>query len=166
MSTGPAPDFTLSESRPWHRRNLLVLVILALAFIALIGLYECGRGMMGLVKEGIGPSREAVNQFHAHLNRGEYADILAQGTDEFRKSASDAELTSFFDAIHRKLGDFLTASSPSYFVQATTNGTFITLTYESTFQRGKGTEKFVWKMESGKVRLMNYNIGSRELITN
>ncbi len=166
MSLGPAPEFTLSESRPWYRRNLVVLAIIVVTILIVIGMWQCGRGVAGLVRQGTGPSLRATEQFHAQLNRGAYDEIYTGATEEFRKSGSQQELTTFFEAVHRKLGDFVSSGSPSYFVQATTNGMFVTLTYQSTFQRGKGAERFVWKIEGGQPRLMGYNIDSRELITN
>ncbi len=166
MSTGPAPDFTLNESRPWYRRNLVVVVVLVLGLLLIGGMYQCARTISGFVREGTGPALRAAERFHSQLNRGEYSQILAGATDEFRKSASEEDLTKFLAAVHRKLGDFLAAGPPAYTFQATTGGNFVVLTYESTFEHGKGTERFTWKMVDGQPRLMGYNIDSRELITN
>jgi hypothetical protein len=46
----------------------------------------------------------SVTTFHSQLNAAQYHDIYSQASDAFQKSGTEAEITEFFTAVHRKLG--------------------------------------------------------------
>jgi hypothetical protein len=106
----------------------------------------------------------SVVNFHAQLNAAQYHDIYSRASDDFQKSGTEAEITEFFAAVHRKLGNAKDAKEQSFFVNFTTAGTVVTLTYKTEFDSGSATEQFVWKGSSEPV-LVNYRIDSRALIT-
>ena len=49
--------------------------------------------------------------------------------------------------------------------ERTTNGHFVTLTYESRFARGRAAEEFVWQIQSGQPSLIGYHVNSPLLVT-
>jgi hypothetical protein len=105
-----------------------------------------------------------VAKFHSQLDAERYHDIYVQSDPEFQKSGSEAEITEFLSAVHRKLGKMLSAEEQSFFVNFSTSGTIISLTYKSVFANGSAAEQFVWRA-SDRASLVSYRIDSRTLIT-
>ena len=69
-------------------------------------------------------------------------------------------MTEFLSAVHRKLGNAKNAKEQTFFVNFTTSGTVVTLTYETESDSGPASEQFVWTGGSEPV-LVNYRIDSR-----
>jgi hypothetical protein len=67
--------------------------------------------------------------------------------------------------IHQKLGRVQAANQVNYLVNVTTDGTIVTLTYDTTFADGKGTEQFLWRIRDDRAALLNYNLNSMDLMT-
>src|SRR5215470_349104 len=85
-----------------------------------------------------------VIAFHSQLNATQYHDIYSQASEEFQKSGTEPELTEFFAAVHKKLGQVKDAKEQRFFVNFSTGGTAVTLTYQTDFDGGQATEQFVW----------------------
>ncbi|HZS48255.1 MAG TPA: hypothetical protein VFC63_24510 [Blastocatellia bacterium] len=115
-------------------------------------------------KEAKDVSERAVSDFHDKFNAGQYHEIYAQSDSRFRTETNEPDLVTFFEAIHRKLGAFKSSSASGFFVNATTFGTQVTLTYETDFSEGKATERFDYAVSSGKALLIGYHINSPLLI--
>ncbi len=133
----------------------------ALAFLStllLIFTCACSAGKAkGLAEDG-------VTRFHSQLNSGQFREIYSGASEAFRKSDTETGMTDFFSAIHRKLGNAKNADQQSFFVNFTTSGTMVTLTYRTVFENDTATEQFVWKVEDQPL-LVSYRIDSRALIT-
>ena len=82
----------------------------------------------------------------------------------FRKSTTQSQSSEFLSTVHRKLGNFVRATSPAFFINATTNGVSVTLTYQTEFAQGKGQERFVGDVHGTEATLVGYNVNSRDLI--
>ncbi|MEJ2409405.1 MAG: hypothetical protein P8Y58_08945, partial [Novosphingobium sp.] len=68
---------------------------------------------------------------------------------------------------HRKLGKVRDSKQVGWNANATTGGTFLTITMQTTFENGTGTEQFVYrKGDEGKLTLMGYNIQSQDMMLN
>lgn len=106
-----------------------------------------------------------VITFHSQLNAAQYHDIYSRASEEFQKSGTEPELTDFFATVHKKLGQVKDAREQRFFVNFSTGGTAVTLTYQTHFDGGQATEQFVWKVSDNKPILFNYRIDSRALIT-
>ena len=107
----------------------------------------------------------AVEKFHAQFNEEKYNEIYTQADEGFRNSATEQDLINLLSAMHRKLGTVTKTNSNGWHVNTTTAGTFATVTYETEFTEGKGTEQFVLRITDDKALLFNYHINSNELIT-
>ena len=66
--------------------------------------------------------------------------------------------------MHRKLGNAQNSSLTNVNVNATTNGTFITTLYQTSFAAGPASETFIWLKSNGDLKLYNYNIQSKALL--
>lgn len=107
----------------------------------------------------------AVVQFHNQLNAGQYHDIYAQSDEGFRKGTSEPDALAYFDAVHRKLGTVKNAKQTGWHVNATTEGTVVTLVYDTEFTEGHANEQFTFFVSGDNARLFSYNINSPLLIT-
>jgi hypothetical protein len=84
-----------------------------------------------------------VVTFHSQLNAAQYHDIYAQSSEAFQKSGTEADVTEFLSAVHRKLGQAKDSKEQTFFVNFGTAGTMVTLTYRTDFDSGPATEQFV-----------------------
>lgn len=134
------------------------LTIIGLAFLVLI------LGCSGMMK-GKAAADPAVARFHQQLNDKQFSEIYAESSQRMKDAATEQELIDLLDAVNRKLGRVKDSKSTSWHVGSTTEGTFITVTYDTTFTDGKATEKFIFELDGDKGILVNYNINSNELIT-
>lgn len=57
-----------------------------------------------------GAAESGVPKFHAQLDAAQYHDIYSQASEEFRKADTEARMTDFFAAVHRKLGPVQSSS--------------------------------------------------------
>jgi len=110
-------------------------------------------------------AESAVVEFHNQYNAGQFHDIYNQADDGFKRSDTEANLVQFFEAIHRKLGTVKWANQTRWYVNATTGGTFVTVSYDTDFSEGKGTEQFAFRINGNKALLYNYHVNSNLLIT-
>jgi len=110
-------------------------------------------------------AESAVVQFHEQYNAGQFHDIYNQADDGLKQHDTEASLVQLFEAVHRKLGTVKWANQTRWYVNATTGGTFVTLSYDTDFSEGKGTEEFAFRINGDKALLYSYHVNSNLLIT-
>jgi hypothetical protein len=117
------------------------------------------------MKAGADLSDEAVRHFHSQLDSGAYGDIVRDSDEAFRNSEDRDELVKFLEGVHSKLGPSRGFTRTNIFVNATTNGTFIKVTYQSTFDQGNAVEAFTWKKAGTGLKLVRYDASSKAFVT-
>ncbi len=160
MNAGSASNFQISEFHQQGMKSSSKLQLTIVIGVLLPVLFSCNRKTFSAVRTAEG----GVQHFHELFNQSQFQQIWQEAADEFRTSGSQAELVEFFDKVHKKLGNVSRTGSPAYFVNVSTQGTFVRLTYDTEFAQGKAQETFVWRVESDGPRLVGYNISSRDLI--
>ena len=133
---------------------------LFLSLVVLIGLSGCSS------KEDMAKAEAGVEQFHKDLNDAAFDQIYEEASDGMKANSTQEKLVKFLSAVHRKLGNFQSASSTGWKVFAATGGTTVTLSYSSIYEQGTAAETFVFLIAGGKAILQGYNINSDELIEN
>src|ERR1700678_4554653 len=118
---------------------------------------SCGSVGPGMTA-GARLSDDAVHHFHSQLDSQAYDDIVGNSDEAFQNSANHDELTKFLSGVHSKLGSSHGFTRTNIFVNATTNGTFIKVTYQSRFDQGNPTESFTWKKANGGLKLVRYDV--------
>jgi hypothetical protein len=106
-----------------------------------------------------------VPKFHESLDSGRYDDLYSQSSDELKKVATKESFVKLVTAVHAKLGKVVEAKSTAFNVNYHTSGTFVTLTYDTAFKDGRGSETFVYQIINKKPILSGYWINSNDLIT-
>lgn len=137
------------------RRALLVV-------LALAGALACG------AIAGKGLAEDGVTQFHQRLDTGAYDEIYEAVDEQFRATTTRADFTRILRAVHDKLGKVVSTKQTNFFAQDRAgigSGSYVSLTYETQFANGRGTESFNWRVDGGKARLVGYNINSVDLIS-
>lgn len=110
-------------------------------------------------------AESGVAQFHDRFNAGDFHEIYSESDVAFQKWGDEAKVTEFLSAVHRKLGTVNDAHQTGWRVNATTDGTVVSLGYEVDFSEGKGTEEFAFLVKGDKALLYHYNVNSPLLIT-
>ena len=106
----------------------------------------------------------AVARFHELFGTSRYSEIYVDTTEGFREAASETEFVEFLGAVRRKLGNVRESELTDIEVNWGSDGTTIWLSYETAYELGKATERFVWVVEGEKARLESYQIDSKDLI--
>jgi len=106
-------------------------------------------------------------KFHAEMDAGQYEKIWAEAAPDFRKSGDKQSFLALMEAIGKKLGKVKETKQTGWNVNTNNGVTSATMTYDTTFERGKGTETFVYVwVKDDKLRLLGYNIKSTDMMLN
>ena len=106
-----------------------------------------------------------VPRFHEALDSSQFEFLYNNGSENLKKAATMKEFVSLLEAVHRKLGNVSSSNKKTWNVNYHTSGTFVTLTYDTVFTQGKGTEQFVYKLSGKEAQLVGYHINSNDLIS-
>ncbi|MEG3123128.1 DUF4019 domain-containing protein [Sphingomonas sp. GB1N7] len=109
---------------------------------------------------------KAVARFHGMIDAGEFQQVYDQASTDLKASASSAKLIALLGAVHRKLGRSKGAVRQSWNDQFNTGGHFLTVGYDTKYERGRATETFVFKVSEGAMQLAGYNVNSDALVLN
>ena len=60
-------------------------------------------------------------------------------------------------ALHIHYGNFRTASETNWHWNSSNGNVFVTLEYDTQFERARAAERFVYRIENGTARLAGYN---------
>lgn len=137
----------------WSFLFLLVLVVW--------GMWQCGSAL----RMGARLAEPAVQQFHQELDAGQFESICGQAADGFCASGADGETMRFLKGVHEKLGNTGAAKRGGMNVNSTTNGTFLTIQYDTTFALGPAVETFTWIKNGNTLKLYRYNLQSNALFS-
>lgn len=148
-------------AQPKRKRVLVKWSLLATVLVLGYFMWQCGSGM----RAGARLSDEAVRQFHSQLDSESYGDIVRDSDEAFQNSENRDEIIKFLAGVHSKLGPSRDFTRTNIFVNATTNGTFIKVSYQSTFEQGKAVEAFTWKKAGGGLKLVRYDVNSNAFVT-
>jgi hypothetical protein len=126
---------------------------------AAIMLASCGQSAVDT-----GAAEGGVTRFRRQMDARRFHEIYANATPEFRQSGSEATLVRFLDRISTRLGRVLEATRQGWRVTTNTSGTYVSLTYATTFHHGRGNEEFVFRMDGQQALLAGYHINSMDLV--
>ena len=160
----PAPLMASSaylQPKPERKRKLVKWSLAATAILLAYFMWQCGSAM----SVGARLSDDAVRHFHSQLDSGAYGDILGESDEAFQNSGNRDEIINFLTGVHSKLGLSHGFTRTNIFVNATTSGTFIKVTYESTFDQGGAVETFTWRKATAGLKLVSYQVNSNIFIT-
>jgi hypothetical protein len=110
-------------------------------------------------------AKDSVGVFHAQLDTEQYGSIYAATDAKLQTVTSEAEFAKLLRAVHEKLGTVerstLRNTGVAWFAG---QGATVTLTYDTKFRDGTGSEQFVWHIKDNQAALYGYHINSNDLI--
>ena len=156
---GTVPPPVLQPVKP--RRTLLMWILSVVGVLVAFLMWQCGTALY----EGAKKSDVAVSHFHELLNNENYEQICTEADPAFQASDKKEELIKFLSAVHRKLGRAGEAKRGTVNVNANTNGTFVSVDYQTQFDKGPAQENFTFKKTiTGELKLLGYHIQSSALV--
>lgn len=129
---------------------------------ALIGIAGAGCSSAG----DVATAEREVGKFHAMVAEQQFGRIYAGTSDDLKRVVSEQDLTRLLEVIRARLGPVKKTERISWRVNWHTSGTFVSLGIKTEFERGTGTEQFVYRMMGAGGELVSYHINSNALITN
>jgi hypothetical protein len=149
-----APNFGYSANPP---KRILWKWSLAIAAVGLVFLmWQCGSALYS----GSKLADQAVQRFHAQLNRGAFDEICREGDEAFSQGEKHDELLHFLEQVHGKLGNVAAGKLVNLHVKAGTSGTFLTAQFTTEFDQGQAAETFTWRKSGSTLKLYGYNVQS------
>ncbi len=112
--------------------------------------------------EDIAAAERGAVRFRELMFAGQFSQIHAEATDEFRKEVTEPNLSKFLTAVVNKLGPVRSG----WRINFRTSGTFVRLGFKTEFERGSGTEQFIFRIRRGAAALVRYDINSPALVIN
>jgi hypothetical protein len=127
-------------------------------------LRQLGMAALLLCLTGCGVARgkklaaSEVDTFHQRFNSGRVEDIYLAASPNLQNSTSKFEFDRFVQSFRNKLGSCTASSQTNWAASAGSNGTVVTLTYDSHFERGEAKETFVFLVTDNLADLLGYHI--------
>jgi hypothetical protein len=106
-----------------------------------------------------------ITDFHREMDAGQYAPIYDASASDMKSSISRDDFVKFLSGLHGKLGPYRSGKTTGWNVNYGTGGHLVTLTHEAQFERGPGTEQFIFRVSDEKASLVGYHINSNLLVT-
>jgi hypothetical protein len=111
-----------------------------------------------------GLSETAIGDFHRQFNEGKFKEVYAAAHANFKKTVPEAEFVELLEAMHRKLGKQVKSTGTGWRVNSINGKTTASVSQDTEFEHGKGSESFVYVVSGVSCSLERYDIQSRDLI--
>ncbi len=133
---------------------------ITVAIFAATVLVGCG----GFTK-GKATSETAIAHFQELYNQGKLEGIWNEADPRFRAASTRQKYDEFLGAVLRKLGKVVSTSNAGWNVKSFNLKTTVSMTQNTIFEYGQGTESFTFAVDGTNAVLLGYNIQSMDLIT-
>lgn len=117
-------------------------------------------------KQSLQNADAEVDHFHAALNAGNWSELWSKADPQFQAATTRDRFGRLLDAVHRKAGRVLGSREIDWNATSGSGGDFVTVTTQTSFEHGGGTEQFVFRRHDRKLALAGYNIDSRDVAMN
>jgi len=120
--------------------------------VAALVLASCSTG------QDVPAAEREATKFRQMLATGQYAEIYRGSAEEMRQATPEPDLTGLLEAVNTNLGKFESAPAPAWKEQEQGGKQFVSLEYDSKYERGTAKEKFVFRIDAGKATLAGYEV--------
>lgn len=141
----------MSDCRPFAERSFRTAARACALVLCSLCAASCGFRHSRTVAE------QAVKDFHGMMDQRQYEAIYNAADDSLRTSMTKSEFVDYLQGIRDRLGTVIRAASRGF--QLTTvagQGARVALTFETEFERGTATERFVWRIDDDRALLVLY----------
>ena len=105
-----------------------------------------------------------IAQFRALYSHGNASAIYAAAHPELRKMSGRADFERFLRGVRGKLGRVKAAEQTGWRVNYATGGSTVQMAYSVTYEKGAGTEEFLYKREGDRLALLGFHVNSPDLV--
>ena len=130
----------------------------AIAAAALLASAGCSAG------EDISAAEREVARFHRLAEAGQADRLYDEAAEDFQRTADPSDFRDLLQVIDERLGDVRSANRQGFHVNYAPGGTVVTLNYDTQFERGRGTERFVYRISDERPLLIGYFVSSPALV--
>jgi hypothetical protein len=106
---------------------------------------------------------EAVASFHEKFNAGDAAAIHTASAPAFQKDVDPAKWKDLQALLQEKLGAWKSGERTVTNVKTANGLQTLEMTWSAIFEKGEGTEEFIFDYSGGKPLLLSYNVKSDAL---
>ena len=114
------------------------------------------------VGKDLGTTDQAVTAFHAQLDAGKFSAIEDSAGPEIK--TTPGSLTAILAGVHDRLGAVKSTSRNAFGDNVNNGDHTVTVTYATIFEKGPGSEEFVFRMVGAAPQLIGYHIKSQALL--
>lgn len=107
---------------------------------------------------------EQIDLFHERYSAGEFDAIYRDSAPEFREAVKQDEWANLLQTVSGRLGAVEDSSQTGVNVNASNGVTTTTITRDTTYEQGEGTETFIYSGSGDDMALMNWEVVSDQLI--
>lgn len=111
-------------------------------------------------------AENGVKTFHSQLAADQIDAIVAASGPELTAGPARARFTQLLTVVRKKLGRPTGDKQVGWNDNINTGGHFISLDYQSKYERGDAAENFVYRVDGEKLVLAGYHVNSDALILN
>ena len=104
-----------------------------------------------------------VAAFHADYDAGRLEPLFDQSSPVLKQMTPRPQFLAFLSETRRRLGAVKSTSQTGWNVNYDTGGGQVTLTYQTVFESGEGTEIFIYDTATPP-RLIGYNVNAPALV--
>ena len=149
-------------AQPEKSKHLVLkFILLGVAILVTFLMWQCGTALY----QGATKSDAIVSHFHELLNNGKYEQICGEADPYFQAAENKQALLKVLLLIHERLGRAGATTRGVVNVNANTNGTFLSVDYQTQFEKGTAKEEFTFrKSVTGDLKLLGYHVQSSALL--
>lgn len=136
----------------------IVNVLLTISLLVVAGL-GCKT-----MTEGKPAAEKAVTRFHQMLDEEKYGEMYDESAPQMKDAAKKEDLEKLFRSVHNKLGKVTSSTNQTWKVGNYNLVSTVELVQNTQFEKGKGTEQFVFVVDGSEAKLAGYHINSMDLI--
>lgn len=108
--------------------------------------------------EAVQDAKMDIDAFHKHLDAGNVDAIWNGASEDLTGSTSKEAFAGLVSEIHDKMGNVVETKQTGWNRNVSTNGNFVTVNMETSFEHGTGQEEFVFRLIDDDLRLAGYHI--------
>ncbi len=109
-------------------------------------------------------AKGAADRFHAQLADGDDDAIYQEADRAYKRSVTKEASHQLMVRVRRRMGQIQRAEYQSFLMSEATDGTFITLRYNTKFSNGDLEEEFTFRIDQGRATLVRYEASSPNLL--
>lgn len=134
-----------------------VLLIVSLLLIAGLGCKT--------MTEGKPAAEKAVTRFHQMLAEEKYTEIYRESSQMMKDATSEEDMIKIFKVVNSKLGKVTSTTTQTWKVGNFNLTSTVQLLQSTQFEKGKGTETFLFEIEGTEAKLAGYHVNSMDLFS-